>query len=1087
MDKLKEKLDRLIELIDGRHVEHDRIREEMQNKMKNVCSEIKNDIGTYEEGLNGEINNDFNRRHENIQGLIDKLDKREGDVDALIKEAQAELIKQPKYEIRESGFFYGLHRLCISVLRGENISGPNDANSIANKLREYQKKLEELKDAAQTKLCEIRIKKQKEVDELYVRVNDEELGGPFTQEDARLQEVKAKLNEKSDSKDPEEVKELIKIGRLALLTKQSYTLVKENSYLDYHINPEREVSLKSIDFEERKPRSLIPSFTKKGELSLSFAFFDEGEARVLKEFGLHFEVEMRVWEKGHGKDTSKTLTKELTLGSDKPIFLRSTFTASTTYCLRMKIVHQRMSTEWSDEAEFTPEFKDLCVWKECPDNVDDNRKYSVDEENVRIATKIGGGLGFCTIIGNTPLPLNKVTSWNIKILKSKSNDGNNMFIGVAPFNIDQNEPNNYYKCGWYFDCCGSTLWSGPPHYYWYPGKEYGPRKKDGEYVHTGVSIGVVMDSTKSELSFVLNGVNYGVAFDGIPLNKPLVPCVLLRNKGDSVELDTSEVEETVVDSSIPIPSNVTAKSITWDSITLTWDAVGGASFYQIEVDGSRSWGGSTTNTFTKRGLPPETDHTIRVRTVKGNSVSKWSEIIIGRTLEKSFEASWWKECPDYVDEKMKYSVDGKNLRIATKNSNKYGNCIIIGNTPLPPNAVTPWSIKILKSRDNNGWGIFIGVAPSDINQNKHDNYEKCGCYFDCFESKLSSGPPHNCKNKEYGPRKRDGEYVHIGDIINIFMDTTKGDLSFAVNGVNLGVAYEGIPLDKPLVPCVLLGGYKGDSVELGFYNVDNSINISNITATSTSWDSITLTWDAVEGASFYQIEAVRSKIWDLSIENKISKTSLFPDTEHSFKVRTVRGNSVGEWSSIVNVKTEKAAKFGKCVWKECPDYVYKNRKYSVDEENPRIASNTNGNDWSYCTIIGSTLIPLNQVISWSIKVLKSRENNGSSIYIGVAPSDIGQNENYKSCGWYFHCYDSMLWSGPPHKYAGKEYGPRKGDGEYVHTGDIVCLMMDTVKGELSFVLDGVNLGVAYAEIPLDKPLVPCVILGKQKDSVELVV
>ena len=45
------------------------------------------------------------------------------------------------------------------------------------------------------------------------------------------------------------------------------------------------------------------------------------------------------------------------------------------------------------------------------------------------------------------------------------------------------------------------------------------------------------------------------------------------------------------------------------------------------------------------------------------------------------------------------------------------------------------------------------------------------------------------------------------------MNTTKGKLSFVLNGVNLGVAYEGIPLDKPLVPCVVLS-YKNDSVEL---------------------------------------------------------------------------------------------------------------------------------------------------------------------------------------------------------------------------------------------------------------------------------
>ena len=113
-------------------------------------------------------------------------------------------------------------------------------------------------------------------------------------------------------------------------------------------------------------------------------------------------------------------------------------------------------------------------------------------------------------------------------------------------------------------------------------------------MHTGDSVGVVMDTAKGELSFVLDGMNFGVAYEGIPLDKPLVPCVLLWNEYDSVELDTSEVKETAVDSSIPVPSNITAKSgITWDTITLTWDAVEGASFYQIEVDGSKCWDAST--------------------------------------------------------------------------------------------------------------------------------------------------------------------------------------------------------------------------------------------------------------------------------------------------------------------------------------------------------------------------------------------------------------------------------------------------------------------------------------------------------------
>ena len=161
-------------------------------------------------------------------------------------------------------------------------------------------------------------------------------------------------------------------------------------------------------------------------------------------------------------------------------------------------------------------------------------KYSVDEENPRIAAKVGDSGFYCTTIGSTALPFSKVTSWSIKILKSEKNNGAGIFIGVAPFEINQDGDNNYNKCGWYFDCYCSGLYSGPPRSY--RGEEYGPRKEYGKYVHTGDSVCVVMDTAKGELSFVVNGVNHGVAYEGIPLDKPLVPCVLLREEGDSVEL-----------------------------------------------------------------------------------------------------------------------------------------------------------------------------------------------------------------------------------------------------------------------------------------------------------------------------------------------------------------------------------------------------------------------------------------------------------------------------------------------------------------------------------------------------------------------
>ena len=145
------------------------------------------------------------------------------------------------------------------------------------------------------------------------------------------------------------------------------------------------------------------------------------------------------------------------------------------------------------------------------------------------------------------------------------------------------------------------------------------------------------------------------------------------------------------------------------------------------------------------------------------------------------------------------------------------------------------------------------------------------------------------------------------------------------------------------------------------------------------------------------------------------------------------------------------------------------------------------NDGGWCTILGDVLLPPKRIISWNIRIANSKKGDGFGIYIGVIPSDINQNDGDVDYGWYIGCYSSILRSGPPHNYRNKEYGPRKVNGQYVHTGDIVGVVMDTTKGALSFSLNGVNLGVAFEGIPLDKPLIPFVNLKYQGDSVELVV
>ena len=320
----------------------------------------------------------------------------------------------------------------------------------------------------------------------------------------------------------------------------------------------------------------------------------------------------------------------------------------------------------------------------------------------------------------------------------------------------------------------------------------------------GDVVGVVMDTMKGDLSFALNGMNLGVAYEGIPLDKPLVPCVILSYRGDSVELDTSEVKETVIDSSIPVPSNTSVKNIiSWDTLIFSWDAVGKASFYQVELDGS-VFSVIGSKSFSKRDLLPGTEHAFRVRAIVNDRVGEWSSVVKGKTREESFENSGWKECPGYVDHgKMVYPIDRNNPRIA---KSRY-RTRFIGNTPLPTSKITVWNIKISRSYFREEGNTYIGIAPSDINQNEDNNYYECGWYINDYDLTLISGPPHNFRNKKYKEKSQ------ALNTIGVVMDTTKGDLSFALNDVNLGVAYEGIPLDKPLVPCVYVGS-RDVSVEL---------------------------------------------------------------------------------------------------------------------------------------------------------------------------------------------------------------------------------------------------------------------------------
>lgn len=432
-------------------------------------------------------------------------------------------------------------------MSSETVEVRKERDRVAQILSERLVAHDDSRRAAQEKLHEICNELRKQIDVVEDRVNAE-LEKKFTAEDSRLQDVLNSIRSDAATEDSEILK-LIQRAKAELLVAQSYDVVEcgewvpkkrgrpeEGQKIELDLLSFCELKTERFVMEEmvelRKPTDVRVTGVTGGNVSVKFSHFTSSESKVLSKYNVKDPVNYLC--SIHGKSEAKESDKMCLFKKVGQSFVSApkTLKPGVTYELRARAELNGKESEWSDVAEFTPEYFDCYAWKECPDNVNEKRRYHIDENHPRIATR--SAEEFCTVIGNDPLLAGKETSWNVKILRSHDN-GNGIYIGVAPHDINQDFYSNFNSCGWYFNCYRSSLFSGPPHNLW--DRAYGVRKELGKYVETGDIIGVKMGTTDGTLSFALDAKVWVVAFEGIPLDKPLVPCVILGgHEGDCVEL-----------------------------------------------------------------------------------------------------------------------------------------------------------------------------------------------------------------------------------------------------------------------------------------------------------------------------------------------------------------------------------------------------------------------------------------------------------------------------------------------------------------------------------------------------------------------
>ena len=164
-------------------------------------------------------------------------------------------------------------------------------------------------------------------------------------------------------------------------------------------------------------------------------------------------------------------------------------------------------------------------FRECPNNIKENRKYEITGEYNNIFTKTGPNTYTGTICANELDKSIEEHKWKIKILKlTKYKD---IMVGVAPIDFDINS-SSYDTCGWYYYCYNATLYSGPP--FNYSSKSSGLSKINDEII-------VIMNMKKRTLKFIINNEDKGDSYTDIPIDKPIFPAILLHNQNDSVEIN----------------------------------------------------------------------------------------------------------------------------------------------------------------------------------------------------------------------------------------------------------------------------------------------------------------------------------------------------------------------------------------------------------------------------------------------------------------------------------------------------------------------------------------------------------------------
>jgi len=329
-----------------------------------------------------------------------------------------------------------------------------------------------------------------------------------------------------------------------------------------------------------------------------------------------------------------------------------------------------------------------------------------------------------------------------------------------------------------------------------------------------------------------------------------------------------------------LPVNVVINAFS-TSVVVTWDKSSDAVAYEIEVDGQIKSVGSKT-TYQHNGLIPGSHHTYRIRSKNAAGNGNWSPLQSVLTLQnapmfpsnittlasnKSIVLTW-----DPVVDAEGYEIEADGILIDNGISN------FTKKSGLLPNSTHTYRVRAKSSAGTSGWSETVTATTYLL-----DTPEKILDMATDASISLTWGAITDAERYE----------IEVdGNIIGSEVTT-----SYVHNGLSPELTH------SYRIRAISSNGMSSWSLPISVSTLPKKPTVPQSVYAQSGIDTVTLSWDPVQGATGYDVEVDGKATLDNLNGTFYTDTDLNPVSDHAYRIRAKNEAVEGDWSQVISVTT----------------------------------------------------------------------------------------------------------------------------------------------------------------------------------------